>query len=260
MAYGQHYRSPFGDTTFTKVFVGGLAWETPVEEMRKYFEQFGHILEAVIITDKITGKSKGYGFVTYEDAESAKRACIEPNPVIDGRRANCNIASLGQPRSSPSRGGNQGGGAFQGSTFVHGASPSYSGAPPQLAPPSSVFYPPYGYAPYSPEYAYHQAMYNSVMQYPYYGPTSNAMSAPYYYGYSPATQVPTPRGAISPQAQRVHQPSYMYYPTQQTGPSDYPTPPPRLVFVPPRQPGLQTPQDTAKETDDATVSSRPPNT
>nr|GFC38402.1 RNA-binding protein 38-like [Tanacetum cinerariifolium] len=102
-------------------------------------------------------------------------------------------------------------------------------------------------------------MYNSVMQYPYYGPTSNAMSAPYYYGYSP-TQVPTPRGAISPQAQRVHHPSYMYYPTQQTGPSDYPTPPPRLVFVPPRQPGLQTPQDTAKETDDATVSSRPPNT
>ena len=62
MAY-PHYRSQFGDTTFTKVFVGGLAWETPTEEMRKYFEQFGDILEAVIITDKSTGKSKGYGFV-----------------------------------------------------------------------------------------------------------------------------------------------------------------------------------------------------
>ena len=59
-----YYRSPFGDTTFTKVFVGGLAWETPTEEMRRYFEQFGEILEAVIITDKITGKSKGYGFVS----------------------------------------------------------------------------------------------------------------------------------------------------------------------------------------------------
>lgn len=58
-----HYRSPFGDTTFTKLFVGGLAWETPTEEMRKYFQQFGDILEAVIITDKNTGKSKGYGFV-----------------------------------------------------------------------------------------------------------------------------------------------------------------------------------------------------
>lgn len=62
MAY-THYRSQFGDTTFTKVFVGGLAWETPTEEMRTYFEQFGDILEAVIITDKNTGKSKGYGFV-----------------------------------------------------------------------------------------------------------------------------------------------------------------------------------------------------
>lgn len=65
MAYGQHYRSPFGDTTLRKVFVGGLAWETPVGVMRTYFEQFGHILEAVIITDKITGKSKGYGFVSF---------------------------------------------------------------------------------------------------------------------------------------------------------------------------------------------------
>lgn len=62
MAY-PHYRSQFGDTTFTKVFVGGLAWETPTEEMRSYFEQFGDILEAVIITDKNTAKSKGYGFV-----------------------------------------------------------------------------------------------------------------------------------------------------------------------------------------------------
>lgn len=58
------YRSRFGDTTLTKVFVGGLAWETPTEELRRYFEQFGEILEAVIITDKNTGRSKGYGFVS----------------------------------------------------------------------------------------------------------------------------------------------------------------------------------------------------
>ncbi|KAL5992465.1 hypothetical protein ACLOJK_013384 [Asimina triloba] len=81
----------------------GLAWETPTEEMRRYFDQFGDILEAVIITDKNTGRSKGYGFVTYRDPESARRACLDPNPVIDGRRANCNIASLGRPRPSPPR-------------------------------------------------------------------------------------------------------------------------------------------------------------
>lgn len=56
--------SPFGDTTYTKVFVGGLAWETQSETMRHYFAQFGEILEAVVITDKNTGRSKGYGFVS----------------------------------------------------------------------------------------------------------------------------------------------------------------------------------------------------
>ena len=60
----QYMNSPFGDATYTKVFVGGLAWETQSETMRRYFEQFGEILEAVVITDKNTGRSKGYGFVS----------------------------------------------------------------------------------------------------------------------------------------------------------------------------------------------------
>ncbi|KAJ0085266.1 hypothetical protein Patl1_09337 [Pistacia atlantica] len=94
----QYMNSPFGDTTYTKVFVGGLAWETQSETMRRYFEQFGEILEAVVITDKNTGRSKGYGFVTFREPEAAKRACADPTPIIDGRRANCNLASLGRPR------------------------------------------------------------------------------------------------------------------------------------------------------------------
>ena len=54
----------YNDTTFTKIFVGGLAWETQRHTMRRFFEQFGEILEAVVITDKNTGRSKGYGFVS----------------------------------------------------------------------------------------------------------------------------------------------------------------------------------------------------
>ncbi|KAH1148458.1 hypothetical protein GYH30_043194 [Glycine max] len=92
----------FGDTTYTKVFVGGLAWETQKETMKKYFEQFGEILEAVVITDKATGRSKGYGFVTFREPEAAMRACVDPAPVIDGRKANYNLASLGVQRSKPS--------------------------------------------------------------------------------------------------------------------------------------------------------------
>lgn len=57
--------SEMEDTTFTKVFVGGLAWETHKVSLRNYFEQFGDIVEAVVITDKSSGRSKGYGFVSF---------------------------------------------------------------------------------------------------------------------------------------------------------------------------------------------------
>ncbi|CAI0442876.1 unnamed protein product [Linum tenue] len=95
---GQGAGQQFGDTTLTKVFVGGLAWETPKDTMRDHFEKYGEILEAVIISDKLTGRSKGYGFVTFKEAESAKKACEDASPVINGRRANCNLASLGARR------------------------------------------------------------------------------------------------------------------------------------------------------------------
>ncbi|KAI3734790.1 hypothetical protein L6452_14269 [Arctium lappa] len=93
---------PFGDTALTKVFVGGLAWETPNDTLRDHFQTYGDILEAVIISDKTTGRSKGYGFVTFKEPESAKKACEDPTPVINGRRANCNLASLGARRQRSS--------------------------------------------------------------------------------------------------------------------------------------------------------------
>ncbi|CAD5313453.1 unnamed protein product [Arabidopsis thaliana] len=150
MSNTSYYRSPFGDTTHTKVFVGGLAWETPTDEMRRYFDQFGEILEAVIITDKATGKSKGYGFVTFRDSDSATRAVADPNPVIDGRKANCNIASFGRPRPSTPRGRGQGGSPSQ---YQGGGQSSYTGmaAPVQQAAAAQLMYPSYGYT-YNSEY------------------------------------------------------------------------------------------------------------
>nr|XP_060628036.1 RNA-binding protein 38 [Anolis sagrei ordinatus] len=88
------------DTTFTKIFVGGLPYHTTDASLRKYFEGFGDIEEAVVITDRQSGKSRGYGFVTMVDRASADRACKDPNPIIDGRKANVNLAYLGaKPRS-----------------------------------------------------------------------------------------------------------------------------------------------------------------
>ncbi|VEL09321.1 unnamed protein product [Protopolystoma xenopodis] len=52
------------DTTLTKIFVGGLPYHTTDESLRQFFEHFGSIEEAVVITDRHTGKSRGYGFVS----------------------------------------------------------------------------------------------------------------------------------------------------------------------------------------------------
>lgn len=52
------------DTTFTKIFVGGLPYHTTDKSLREHFEVYGDIEEAVVITDRQTGKSRGYGFVS----------------------------------------------------------------------------------------------------------------------------------------------------------------------------------------------------
>ncbi|XP_073992005.1 RNA-binding protein 24-like isoform X2 [Rhodnius prolixus] len=89
------------DTTWTKLFVGGLPYHTTDKSLREHFSVFGDIEEAVVITDRQTGKSRGYGFVIMGDRPAAERACKDPNPIIDGRKANVNLAILGaKPRGN----------------------------------------------------------------------------------------------------------------------------------------------------------------
>ncbi|CAL0305912.1 unnamed protein product [Lupinus luteus] len=184
----QQMNSPFGDTTYTKLFVGGLAWETQTETMRRYFHQFGHILEAVVITDKNTGRSKGYGFVTFRDPEAARRACADSAPTIDGRRANCNLASLGRPHPplpyerirvaspyigslQPARGAYVGGYGYQ--------------QPVPYNYQQGLVYPPYGYTAYGSEYIYPQSVYNPYMGQQYlqiYGVPGAVNTTVYPYG------------------------------------------------------------------------------
>ena len=52
------------DTTWTKLFVGGLPYHTTDKSLREHFEVYGEIEEAVVITDRQTSKSRGYGFVS----------------------------------------------------------------------------------------------------------------------------------------------------------------------------------------------------
>ncbi|KAI0499125.1 hypothetical protein KFK09_020026 [Dendrobium nobile] len=207
----QYYRSRFGDTTLTKVFVGGLAWETPTEELRRYFEQFGEILEAVIITDKNTGRSKGYGFVTFRDPESARRSVADPNPLIDGRRANCNIAAMGRARPSPPRGrGPAAGNIYQGPPQAVG--PPYTRMPAQMPPPPQVFYPsPYGYMTYTTEYGYQPGMYNPQMASQYYQQMMYGATAAPNIGHQPYNypqmnyMMPSPRTSFPPSMMQPQQ-------------------------------------------------------
>ncbi|XP_078434636.1 putative RNA-binding protein ARP1 isoform X2 [Wolffia australiana] len=150
-------RTQFGDTTYTKVFVGGLAWETREEEMEKYFDQFGEILEAVVITDKSTGRSKGYGFVTFREPEAATRACADAAPVINGRKGNCNLAFLGVHKSKASAPQRVESRNFRMAKSmnagVHGGRKTTFHSPACL-PYYPVQHYSYGYYPYSSEYGY----------------------------------------------------------------------------------------------------------
>lgn len=93
------------DTTWTKLFVGGLPYHTTDKSLREHFSVYGDIEEAVVITDRQTNKSRGYGFVIMGDRLSAERACKDPNPIIDGRKANVNLAILGaKPRGNLTQG------------------------------------------------------------------------------------------------------------------------------------------------------------
>jgi len=65
------------DTTLTKIFVGGLPYHTTDDGLRQYFQQFGDIDEAVVITDRQTTKSRGYGFVSISCAHFTARCYMQ---------------------------------------------------------------------------------------------------------------------------------------------------------------------------------------
>ena len=94
-----------------KLFVGSLSWDTDDHSLRAAFEEFGPVEDAKVINDRETGRSRGFGFVTFQTEDDAKRAQEEMNgATLDGRRLNVDIA---QERSG-GRGGGGGGGGGRG--------------------------------------------------------------------------------------------------------------------------------------------------
>ena len=76
-----------------KVYVGNLPFSVDQEGLKKLFESYGEISEATVITDKFSGRSKGFGFVTFANEEDAQKAVSEMNEKeIEGRNIKVNEA------------------------------------------------------------------------------------------------------------------------------------------------------------------------
>ncbi|XP_027111901.1 UBP1-associated protein 2C-like [Coffea eugenioides] len=90
------------DPAQRKLFVRGLGWETNTEKLRAVFSTYGELDEAIVISDKNTGKSKGYGFVTFKHIDAAILALKEPNKKIDGRITVTQLAAAGNSGNSQS--------------------------------------------------------------------------------------------------------------------------------------------------------------
>ena len=76
-----------------KVYVGNLPFTIEDADLEKLFSSYGEIEEIAVIKDKFSGRSKGFGFVTFKDDESAKKAISEMNDKeVEGRKLKVNEA------------------------------------------------------------------------------------------------------------------------------------------------------------------------
>uniref|UniRef100_A0A7N0V134 RRM domain-containing protein n=1 Tax=Kalanchoe fedtschenkoi TaxID=63787 RepID=A0A7N0V134_KALFE len=90
------------DPAQRKIFVHGLGWDTTAETLISAFGNYGEIEDCKAVTDKITGKSKGYAFILFKHRSGAKKALIEPQKKIGARMASCQLASAGPvPSQAP---------------------------------------------------------------------------------------------------------------------------------------------------------------
>ncbi|XP_031405941.1 heterogeneous nuclear ribonucleoprotein 1-like isoform X2 [Punica granatum] len=67
-----------------KLFIGGISWDTDEERLKEYFGNYGEVVEAVIMKDRVTGRARGFGFVVFADPAVAERVTRDKH-MIDGR-------------------------------------------------------------------------------------------------------------------------------------------------------------------------------
>ncbi|XP_041747174.1 heterogeneous nuclear ribonucleoprotein A1 isoform X3 [Coregonus clupeaformis] len=127
---------PGAHTTVKKIFVGGIKEDTEEHHLRDYFDKFGKIEVIDIMTDRTSGKKRGFAFVTFDDHDSVDRIVIQKYQTVNGH--NCEVRKAlskeDMNRSGP-RGGNFGGyggggyggghGRYGGGNWGYGGGGSY---------------------------------------------------------------------------------------------------------------------------------------
>jgi hypothetical protein len=94
----------------SKLFVGGLSWDTTDQSLAAAFSAFGTVTDAKVILDRDTGRSRGFGFVTFDAPADAQKAIAEMDGAdLDGRAVRVNEAEDKPRRSGGGGGGGRGG-------------------------------------------------------------------------------------------------------------------------------------------------------
>jgi len=177
-----------------KVFVGGLPKDCATETLTEYFSTFGTITDSIVMTDRETGNSRGFGFVTFAERESLDQVmAMHGDHQIQGKWIDCKPATEEGSKGAPSKGGKgkgggkggkggkgdkgggKGGGYGGGKDFGggggYGAPPggaygAYNYPPPQYgAPPPGYGYPPPQYGAPPPGYGYPPPQYGAPPAY-----------------------------------------------------------------------------------------------
>ncbi|TMW97287.1 hypothetical protein EJD97_005859 [Solanum chilense] len=95
----------------SKLFVGGLSWGTDDQSLKEAFTSFGDVVDAKVIIDRDSGRSRGFGFVNFSDEDCAKEAMnAMDGQQLHGRNIRVNLAQERAPRSDGYGGGGYGGG------------------------------------------------------------------------------------------------------------------------------------------------------
>lgn len=82
-----------------KLYVGNLPWSVNDDSLRELFAQFGDITEATVVVDRMSGRSKGFGFVTFASEEMASKAVQEMHEKdVEGRKIIVNVAKPREER------------------------------------------------------------------------------------------------------------------------------------------------------------------